>query len=100
MLSMAEIGLYRTSRIFVAGAENPGEVRAMGMAPVPSVEDGLAKAEMYVGRSPRVLALPGFLTMIPPHLFAKRKLSMTVMASGDHVIITTPLGRLSARNRI
>lgn len=69
MLSMAEIGLRLTSRIFVAGAKLPGHVRAMGMQPVRSIEEGLRQSEKYVGTRPRVLALPGFLTSIPPHLF-------------------------------
>ncbi len=70
MLSMAEIGLQRTARIFVAGAVRPGEVRAMGLSPVPSMEAALAEARRYLGETPRVLALPGFLRTIPPHLFA------------------------------
>lgn len=72
MLAMAELGLRRTSRIFVVGAERPGDVRAMGMAAVRSVEEALSQAEKYVGRRPRIVTLPGFLTAIPPHLFAGR----------------------------
>jgi lactate racemase len=71
MLSMAAIGRKYTSRIFVAGALVPGHVRAMGMEPVATVEEGLRRAQRYVGPAPRVLALPGYLRSIPPHLFAR-----------------------------
>jgi nickel-dependent lactate racemase len=71
MLSMAEIGRSYTSRIFVVGAVVPGDVRAMGMEPVATVEEALRRAESYVGPRPRVMALPRFLRSVPPHLFAR-----------------------------
>lgn len=71
MLSMAEIGLQQTSQIFIVGPAIPGDVRMMGMRPVRSLEEGLKRAEAYLSGRRRIIALPGFLETIPPHLFAR-----------------------------
>jgi lactate racemase len=70
MLSMAEIVHEHATAVLVAGAQLPGHARAMGLRPTRSVEEALRRAERIVGERPRILALPGFLTDVPPHLFA------------------------------
>lgn len=70
MLSMAELLPKHAAAVFVPGARVPGYARSMGMAPTRTVDEALDRARLIVGDEPRVLALPGFLTDVPPHLFA------------------------------
>ncbi len=72
MLYMGEIGVRRTSRIFVPGAQAPSYARAMGLTPTRTFDDAFQQAQRLTGRNPRVLALPGFLKSTPPHLYATR----------------------------
>jgi hypothetical protein len=70
MLAMAAVGRAYASRIFVVGATAHDQLRVMGLEPVDNVAEALALAERQVGRTPRVLGLPGFLRRVPPHLFS------------------------------
>lgn len=72
MLSMAEIARRRCARILIPGARSPFHARAMGFEPTRTFDEALTAATRYVGNDARVLALPGFLRHVPPHLFATR----------------------------
>ena len=72
MLYMAGVVQRHTSAVFVPGAQDPGLARGMGFIPTRTFEEALAAAERYVGKRPRILALPEYLTKVPAHLWADR----------------------------
>lgn len=72
MCYMGDIARQWTSRIIVAGAEQPAYAEAMGLEAAPTVEAALDRARGELGAAPRVLALPGFLDGAPVHLRAGR----------------------------
>lgn len=68
MMYMGGVALNHTRAIFIVGAQSPGHARAMGCIPTATVAEALQRAERYVGRNPRVLALPDVFSTAPVHL--------------------------------
>ena len=68
MMYMGGVALNHTSAIFIAGAESPGHARAMGCIPTGDVAEALRRAGRYVGKNPRILALPDVFSTAPVHL--------------------------------
>ena len=58
MLSGGAIPNRRCQRVFVVGSEKPLHAKALGFAPMPTLEDAMRDAERYVGRNPKVLCTP------------------------------------------
>ncbi|MGQ9567445.1 MAG: lactate racemase domain-containing protein [Anaerolineae bacterium] len=72
MMYMGEIASHHTSAIYMPGARKPGYARSMGIIPTKTFDEALQDAARFVGKDPRILVLPGYLLMVPPHLFATR----------------------------
>jgi len=72
MLYMGGITSQRTSAVFMPGAKEPGMARGMGFIPTKTFDHALKAAERYVGRNPRILALPEYLVRVPAHLWADK----------------------------
>ncbi len=68
MVYMGGLALRHTSAVFIVGAKQPAYAEAMGGIPATSFDEALRRAEKYVGRNPRILVLPGYLTKAPIHL--------------------------------
>lgn len=73
MLYFGGIALRDARAIYMPGAKDPGIARSMGITPTPTFEDALAAAEKHVGKNPKLLVLPEYLTQVPAHLFATRQ---------------------------
>lgn len=68
MVYMGGIAWQHASAILIPGARHPGYARAMGCIPTPTFADALRQAERYVGKHPRILAIPGLFESAPVHL--------------------------------
>ncbi|MFW5995860.1 MAG: lactate racemase domain-containing protein [Halanaerobiaceae bacterium] len=68
MISCGEIAHQHTSAVYIAGAYEPGYARGMGMKTAADFEDALADAEKYVGKDPKILALPRTFKTAAVHL--------------------------------
>jgi len=71
MVSCGTIALKHTSAVFIPGARKPGYARGMGCIPTNTFKDALRESERYVGKSPRILVLPGCFVKPGFHLFRK-----------------------------
>lgn len=72
MMYMGEVASHYTSAIYMPGARKPGYARSMGIIPTKTFDEALKDAERFVGKNPRIMVLPGYLKMVPPHLFATK----------------------------
>jgi hypothetical protein len=72
MLYMGGLAWRHASAVFVPGAKDPGLARGMGLIPTRTFEEAMRAAERYVGKNPKVLALPEYLLKVPAHLWAER----------------------------
>ena len=68
MVYMGGLAAKHASAIFIVGAKEPGYARAMGCIPARTFAEAMQGAEKYVGKNPRLLALPEYLTKAPVHL--------------------------------
>lgn len=73
MLYMGGIAWKHASAIFIPGARKPGYARAMGCTATPTIADAMRQAEGYVGRNPRILALPDLFASVPVHLHIRNR---------------------------
>jgi len=69
---MGEVASHHTSAIYMPGARVPGYARSMGIVPTRTFDEAMKDAERFVGKNPRVMVLPGYLLMVPPHIFATK----------------------------
>lgn len=72
MMYMGEVASQHTSAIYMPGAREPGWARSMGIIPTRTFAEAMKDAERFVGKNPRIMVLPGYLLMVPPHLFATK----------------------------
>ena len=68
MISCGHIAEMHCSAIYIVGAYEPGFARGMGMKTRSTFEEALKDAEKYVGREPKILALPETFTRASVHL--------------------------------
>ena len=73
MLYMGGLAWQKTSAMFMPGAQEPGVARGMGFIPTKTFDEALKGAEKYVGKNPRILALPEYLVRVPAHLWAAKE---------------------------
>ncbi len=73
MLYMGGLAAKHASAIVIVGSEKPDFARAMGCIPAHTFAEAITKAEKYVGRNPRMLVLPEYLTKTPVHLRLRRE---------------------------
>ncbi len=71
MISMGAIAHQRCSAVFIPGAQKPGYARGMGCIPTNDFETALQQAERYVGKNPRILAVPEAFRSVGVHLNLK-----------------------------
>ncbi len=72
MISSAHIAEMNTAAIYVAGAQEPGYARSMGMKTRATIEEALSDAMgKYVGPHPNILALPQTFKLGAVHLAMK-----------------------------
>ncbi len=71
MVSMGAIAHQRTSAVLMPGAREPGIARAMGCLPTADFAGALKAAERFVGKSPRILAIPDAFRSVGVHLYPK-----------------------------
>jgi nickel-dependent lactate racemase len=71
MVSMGAIAHQRTSAVFIPGARKPGYARGMGCIPTNDFAEALHQAQRYVGKNPRILAIPEAFRSVGVHLFPK-----------------------------
>lgn len=71
MISMGAIAHQRTSAVLIPGARKPRYARGMGCIPTRTFEDGLARAERYVGKNPRILVVPEAFRHVGVHLYLR-----------------------------
>ncbi len=68
MISCGHIAEMNTSAIYIVGAKAPGYARAMGMKTRATIEEALKDAQKYVGKNPKILAMPKAYTTASVHL--------------------------------
>lgn len=71
MISMGAIAHQRTSAVLIPGARKPRYARGMGCIPTRTFEDGLARAERYVGKNSRILVMPEAFRHVGVHLYLR-----------------------------
>lgn len=72
MISSAHLAEKHTSAIYIVGAQEPGYARAMGMKTRATIEEAIEDAKKkFVGKNPRVLALPRAFKTTAVHLMLK-----------------------------
>ncbi len=71
MMSCGHLAEKHTSAVYCVGAYEPGYARGMGLKTRATLEDALADAEKYVGKTPRILALPKAFKTASVHLHMK-----------------------------
>lgn len=71
MMSCGHLAEKHTSAIYCVGAYEPGYARGMGMKTRATFEEALKDAEKYVGKNPRILALPRAFKTASVHLYPK-----------------------------
>ena len=72
MVTMGAVAHQRTSAVFMPGAKVPGYARGMGCIPTDTFDEALSRAERYVGKKPRILAVPEAFRMAGVHLHLKQ----------------------------
>ncbi len=72
MLYMGGVALRSTKAMFMPGAKEPGIARSMGFIPTATFDEAVKAAEKYVGKNPKILALPEYLLKVPAHVFADK----------------------------
>ena len=76
MMSSAHLAEKHTSAIYIVGAEEPGYARSMGMKTRATIEEAIEDAKKkFVGKEPKVLALPRAFKTTAVHLMMKDDLS-------------------------
>jgi hypothetical protein len=68
MISCGHIAHMHCSAIYIVGAYEPGYARGMGMKTTATFEEALKDAERYVGKDPKILALPRTFKTAGVHL--------------------------------
>lgn len=68
MISCGHIAHMHCAAIYIVGAYAPGYARGMGMKPKATFAEALKDAERYVGKEPRILALPRTFKTAGVHL--------------------------------
>jgi hypothetical protein len=68
MISCGHIAEMQASAVYIVGAYEPGYARAMGMKTRATFEQALLDARKYVGRDPKILALPKTFRTAAVHL--------------------------------
>lgn len=68
MISMGAIAHQRARAVFIPGAQTPGYARGMGCIPTRDFDAALKQAERYVGKNPRILAVPEAFRSVGVHL--------------------------------
>lgn len=71
MISCGHVAEMNTSAIYIVGAYEPGYARGMGMKTRATFTDAFKDAEKYVGKKPRILALPKTFRTAGVHLMMK-----------------------------
>jgi nickel-dependent lactate racemase len=71
MMSCGHLAEKHCSAIYCVGAYEPGYARGMGMKTRATFEDALKDAEKFVGKNPRILALPRTFNLASVHLEMK-----------------------------
>lgn len=71
MVSMGAIAHQQASAVLMPGAKKPGIARGMGCIPTHDFNEALQLAERYVGRKPRILAIPEAFRSVGVHLYSK-----------------------------
>ena len=71
MISCGEIAEKHCSAIYIVGAYEPGFARSMGMKTRPDFKSAIEDSEMYMGKNPRILALPKTFRTAGVHLMMK-----------------------------
>jgi nickel-dependent lactate racemase len=68
MISCGHIAEKEAAAVYIVGAYEPGYARSMGMKTRATFEEALRDAEKYVGKTPRILALPKTFKLAGVHL--------------------------------
>ena len=68
MVSCGHIAHMHSSAVYIVGAYEPGYARGMEMKPRKTFADALKDAERYVGKTPKILALPRTFKTAGVHL--------------------------------
>lgn len=68
MMSCGHLAEKHSSALYCVGAYEPGFARSMGLKTKASFEEALKDAEKYVGRNPKILALPRTFRTAAVHL--------------------------------
>ncbi len=71
MMSCGHLAEKHTSAIYCVGAYEPGIARGMGMKTRATFEEALKDAQKYVGKNPKILALPLTFKTAAVHLGMK-----------------------------
>jgi hypothetical protein len=71
MIAMGALAHQRTSAVLIPGAHKPRYARGMGCIPTSTFKEALARAERYVGRSPRILLVPEAFRYVGVHLYPR-----------------------------
>jgi len=71
MISCGHLAEKHSSAVYCVGAYEPGYARSMGMKTRATFEEALKDAEKYVGKTPRILALPRAFRTASVHLCMK-----------------------------
>lgn len=71
MISCGQIGIDQAAAIYTVGAYEPGYARGMGMKTKATFEEALKDAAKYVGKDPKILALPKTFRTAGVHLMMK-----------------------------
>ncbi|MGB7339202.1 MAG: lactate racemase domain-containing protein [Phototrophicaceae bacterium] len=71
MISCGHITEMHTSATYIVGAYEPGYARSMGMKTRANFTEALKDAERYVGKTPKILALPKAFRTASVHLMMK-----------------------------
>ena len=71
MISCGHIAEEKCAAVYIVGAQEPGYARGMGMKTRATFEEALKDAEKYVGKNPRILALPKTFKTTSVHLMMK-----------------------------
>ena len=68
MMSCGHLAEKHTNAVYCVGAYEPGFARGMGMKTRATFEEAIKDAEKYVGKNPRILALPRAFRTASVHL--------------------------------
>ncbi len=71
MISCGHVAEMKCSAIYIVGAYEPGYARSMGMKTRATFGEALRDAEKFVGRNPKILALPRTFKTAGVHLMMK-----------------------------